>query len=84
MRSIPYTRNGTRPKTVKTIVGDVTIDVLRDRNGEFTPTLVKPYQRRLSGFDDMVVSRYGKGLTIGEIRSHLAEIYDTDVSAELI
>lgn len=78
------TRNGTRPKTVKTIVGDVTIDVPRDRNGTFEPQLVRPYQRRLSGFDDMVVSLYGKGLTTGEIRSHLAEIYDMSVSAELI
>lgn len=78
------TRNGTRPKTLKTIVGDVTIDVPRDRNGTFAPVAVRPYQRRLSGFDDMVVSLYGKGLTTGEIRSHLAEIYDMSVSAELI
>jgi putative transposase len=77
-------RNGSRPKTVKTIVGDVTIDVPRDRNGDFAPVLVAPYQRRLTGFDDMVISLYGKGLTTGEIRSHLAEIYDTSVSPELI
>jgi putative transposase len=77
-------RNGSRTKTVKTIVGDVTIDVPRDRNGDFSPVLVAPYQRRLTGFDDMVISLYGKGLTTGEIRSHLAEIYDTAVSPELI
>lgn len=77
-------RNGTRAKTLKTIVGDVTIDVPRDRNGTFGPVAVRPYQRRLSGFDDMVVSLYGKGLTTGEIRSHLEEIYDVSVSAELI
>ena len=78
------TRNGTRSKTLKTVVGDVTIAVPRDRNGSFEPGVVRPYQRRLSGFDDMVVSLYGKGLTTGEIRSHLLEIYDTSVSAELI
>ena len=78
------TRNGTRPKTVKTIVGDVTVDVPRDRNGSFVPGVVAPYQRRLTGFDDMVVSLYGKGLTTGEIKSHLAEIYDVSVSTELI
>ena len=77
-------RNGTRSKTVKTIVGDVTVDVPRDRNGSFQPAVVRPYQRRLSGFDDMVISLYGKGLTTGEIRSHLDEIYDTSVSAELV
>ncbi len=49
-------RNGTRPKAVRTIVGDVTIDVPRDRAGTFQPVAVRPYQRRLSGFDDMVVS----------------------------
>ena len=77
-------RNGYRSKKVHTEVGPVEIDVPRDRAGSFTPAAVKPYQRRLSGFDDMVVSLYGKGLTTGEIRSHLEEIYDAEVSAELI
>ena len=33
-------RNGTFPKTVATEIGDVAIDVPRDRNGTFEPALV--------------------------------------------
>jgi len=64
------TRNGTRSKTVKRIVGDVTIDVPRDRNGTFSPTVVRPYQRRLSGFDDMEES-----LELGEEALNVAKAF---------
>src|SRR5262245_41314373 len=32
----------------------------------------------------MILSLYAKGLTTGEIQAHLAEIYEADVSRELI
>ncbi|MEU1959678.1 IS256 family transposase [Nocardia sp. NPDC019304] len=42
------------------------------------------HARRVAGFDEAVVSLYAKGLTTGEIRAHLAEIYGADVSRETI
>ena len=39
---------------------------------------------RIEGFDEAIVSLYAKGLTTGEIRAHLAEIYDVEVSRDLI
>ena len=45
-------RNGTSPKTVKTEIGDVDINVPRDRNSAFEPQIVKKHQRRFEGFDD--------------------------------
>jgi transposase-like protein len=77
-------RNGTSPKTVRTDVGEVRIDVPRDREGTFAPQIVPKYARRIEGFDDAIISLYGKGLTTGEIRAHLSDIYDADVSRELI
>lgn len=77
-------RNGSSPKTVRTDVGDVRIDVPRDREGTFTPRIVPKYSRRVEGFDDTVISLYGKGLTTGEIQAHLSDIYDAEVSRELI
>lgn len=44
-------RNGTRPKTVITEVGPVTIDAPRDRDGTFEPLTVRKGQRRLEGVD---------------------------------
>lgn len=77
-------RNGTTPKTVTTEIGQVTIDVPRDRAGTFEPQIVKKHQRRLSGFDEAVISLYAKGMTTGDIAKHLAEVYDTDVSRDLV
>ncbi len=54
--------------------GHVDIDMLRDRAGTFEPQIVKKRHRRLSGVDEVVLSLYAKGLTIGEISAHFAEI----------
>ena len=77
-------RNGTTPKTVLTEVGPVDLAVPRDRAGSFTPQIVPKHARRVRGFDEAVVSLYAKGLTTGEIQAHLAEIYDVEVSRDLI
>src|SRR3954451_7449411 len=61
-------RNGSRSKTViSDAVGEVTIDVPRDREGTFKPQIVKKRQRRLGDVDEIVLSLYAKGLTTGEI-----------------
>jgi putative transposase len=78
-------RNGTRAKTViSDAAGPVTIDVPRDRDGSFTPVIVKKRQRRLGPVDEIVLSLYGKGMTTGEISAHFAEIYGASVSREVI
>ncbi|WP_372448610.1 IS256 family transposase [Streptomyces durocortorensis] len=74
-------RNGTRAKTVLTDVGPVEIAVPRDREGSFQPKIVK---KRLSGIDEMVISLAAKGLTTGEVKAHLAEVYGADVSRQTI
>src|SRR5919112_6320923 len=56
-------RNGARGKTVLTEIGPIDIAVPRDRDGSFTPQLVKKRQRRLSGVEDLVISLSAKGLT---------------------
>lgn len=77
-------RNGTSPKTVRTEVGEVTIDVPRDRLGTFEPQIVAKHQRRLAGFDEAVISLYAKGMTTGDIVAHLEEVYDTEISRDLV
>jgi putative transposase len=50
-------RNGTRSKTViSDAVGDVVMDVPRDREGTFEPQIVTKRQRRLAEVDEMVLS----------------------------
>jgi putative transposase len=59
-------RNGCRPKTViSDAVGEVEIAVPRDREGTFSPAIVKKRQRRLGDVDEIVLSLYAKGLDDG-------------------
>jgi len=77
-------RNGTRSKTVLTEIGEVEIDVPRDRDGSFEPRIVAKRQRRLTGVDELVISLAAKGLTTGEIAAHLADVYGAEVSRDTI
>lgn len=77
-------RNGQTRKTVLTDSGEMSIEVPRDRNGDFEPVLVPKGHRRLAGFDDKVLSLYARGMTTREIQGHLKELYGTEISPTLI
>lgn len=77
-------RNGTTPKTVASQVGDVPLDVPRDRDGTFSPRLVPKGARRLGGLDEMIVSLYAGGMTVRDISYHLAATLGTELSHETI
>jgi putative transposase len=77
-------RNGTSSKTILTDDGEVEIAIPRDRAGSFEPQLIAKGQTRFSGFDEKILSLYARGMTVREIQGHLAELYATDVSPDLI
>jgi putative transposase len=77
-------RNGTTAKTVLTDVGAVDLAVPRDRAGSFEPRIVRKGQTRLEGFNERIIALYARGMTTRDIRAHLREMYDVDVSADLI
>ena len=77
-------RNGSTPKTIGTEVGDIGLDQPRDRNSSFASTLVPKGARRLGGLEDMIISLYAGGMTIRDIRYHLAATLGTELSHETI
>ena len=77
-------RNGSTSKRLLTEVGPVDLQVPRDRAGSFDPRIVRKGQSRLDGFNDRIIALYARGMTTRDIRAHLREIYDVDVSADLI
>jgi putative transposase len=84
-RNLANSRNGKRSKTVLTgTVGQVDLEVPRDRDGTFEPVIVKKRQRRISDVDEIVLSLYAKGLTTGEISAHFAQIYGASVSKDTV
>ncbi|MFV0308727.1 MAG: IS256 family transposase [Desertimonas sp.] len=83
-RNTGNSRNGSYPKTVTTEIGQVRLDVPRDRNSTFEPVTIPKGQRRLDGLSDNVISLYAKGMTTGDIQQHLLEIYGTEISRDTI
>lgn len=77
-------RNGKSRKTLKSDLGELPIDIPRDRKSEFEPKIIKKHQTRFDGFDDKIISMYARGMTTRDIKGHLKDIYGIEVSADFI
>lgn len=74
-------RNGYSKKTVKSELGPISINVPRDRNGEFGPQMIPKHQRNINGIEDKILSLYATGMTTRDISEQIRELYDVEVSA---
>lgn len=77
-------RNGYSEKTLRTGFGPSTIQVPRDRNGNFEPVAVKKYQTTTSDIEQRIISMYAKGMTTRDIHEHMHQIYGVEVSAGMV
>ena len=77
-------RNGYSKKDVQTDMGEVQLQVPRDRKGEFEPVVVKKHQNDVSSIEDQVLSMYAKGMSVRDIQTHLSDIYGVEASPALI
>lgn len=77
-------RNGYKPKTVQSSIGDVEISVPQDRKSTFEPRIVKKGQKDISDIDHKIISMYAKGMTTRQISDTIEDIYGFDVSEGFI
>lgn len=77
-------RNGTSKKVVLTDAGAIPVAVPRDRNGEFEPRLIPKHQRRLNGFNDIIISLVARGMSTRDVQAHIADAYQVEISPELV
>lgn len=54
------TRNGYYPKTINSTNGEFTIDIPRDREGEYEPKVIKKFENYISSIEDKILSMYAK------------------------
>ena len=74
-------RNGHSSKTMHTSYGDMDVSIPRDRNGDYEPQVIKKYQNTVTqDMEEKIISMYAKGMTTGDIESHMRELYDIDIS----
>jgi putative transposase len=77
-------RNGKSKKTLQGDLGELPIEVPRDRNSSFEPRIVPKGQTRFDGLDEKILSLYARGMTTRDIQRHLQEMYQVEVSPALI
>jgi transposase-like protein len=56
-------RNGSSNKTVHSEMGDMAIQIPRDRNASFTPILLPKHARRFHDFDEAIIDLYSRGMS---------------------
>ena len=77
-------RNGYSSKQVRSSLGEIELNVPRDRKGEYEPLIVKKRQKDITGMEDKIISMYAKGMSCRDIQDHLNSIYGVEVSAESV
>lgn len=73
-------RNGKTSKTVKTTLGEVELEVPRDRNGSFEPVLIPKRSRKVEAIEDIIISLYARGMTVRDIEAQIREVYGYNIS----
>ena len=77
-------RNGYSQKTVRTQLGEIEIQVPRDRNGEYEPQIIGKYDRNAAGMEDKILSLYACGMSQKDISEQIKNLYDVEISPELV
>lgn len=77
-------RNGKRKKNVKSDLGNIEIDIPRDRLGTFEPQVIKNHQNDISKIEDQILGMYAKGMSTRDIAQHLEDIYGIEASPTFI
>ena len=72
-------RNGYSSKTVQGSMGEVELQIPRDRQGEFEPQIVKKHQTDVSSIEDKIIFLYSQGVSTRDIQKTMREMYGIDV-----
>jgi transposase-like protein len=77
-------RNGYSVKTVLTENQIALIKVPRTRDGTFEPRIIPKREKHVPLSNDQIILMYGFGMTERDIKVHLEQIYNENVSPEMI
>lgn len=66
-------RNGSSKKKVKSNLGELEIEIPRDRKGDFEPRIVPKYSRDISNIEQQIINLYGMGTSTRELGIYIGE-----------
>lgn len=78
-------RNGSFPKTINTEnVGEILLNIPRDRNAEFEPQLIAKGHTISSKIEDAIIGMYSRGMTTSDVCNQVQDIYGLALSETTI
>jgi len=83
-RNSGNSRNGKTGKKVRTSGGDVTVQVPRDRKGDFAAQVLPAGQKQTNELEDKIIAMYANGTSTRDIQRMLNDLYGVEVSATTI
>ena len=83
-KSTDNRRNGSYPKTVTSSMGEIELNIPRDRKGEYEPELIPKGSHDVSELEEKVLSLYAKGTSDRDISDVVNDIYGFKLSHETI
>ena len=81
---VPNKRNGYSKETVKTLTGPITLDIPRDRNGDYDPIIIPRHFRVLPEIERQILAMYARGSSTRDISKTLRNIYGAEVDPSFI
>ena len=76
----PNSRNGTKPKRVRSSYGEFKVDVPQDRDSTFDPRIVPKRKKDISSIENKIIAMYARGMSTQQISDTMMDIYGFDVS----
>ena len=84
-RSEGNKRNGKGKKTIKSGSGSFEISTPQDRHSSFEPSIIEKRQTILAdNLQDKIIGLYGLGMSYRDISKHIKEMYDSDISHNVL
>lgn len=77
-------RNGYTQKKVKSYSGEVELKLPRDRNGSFTPLIIKKHKRDITGIEAKLLSLFVESPPPHNTTEQLKDIYENEYSPQAI
>ena len=77
-------RNGYKPKTLRSSMGAIPIQVPQDRNSDFEPQVVPKYKKNISEIEGKIIAMYARGMSVAQVSEQIRDVYGFDVSEGMV
>ena len=64
-------RNGYKPKTLRSSMGEIPIQVPQDRNSDFEPQVVPKYKKNISEIEGKIIAMYARGMSVAQVSAQI-------------